>query len=120
MLSPRPSAPSTRTPAPAAPDAPEAPPGLDGRRDVGAAETALAFAVATATADHDAAGVALRTAVSAYVAALKAQGVPPEGSLITIKRVMLSAGAPGRGRGQDSALAAQVATWFVEAYYHTG
>ena len=117
MISPRPSDPSTRTPPQAAPDAPA---GLDGRRDVGAAETALAFAVATATADHDAAGIALRTAVSAYVTALKAQGVPAEGSLITVKRVMLAAGAPGRGRGQDSALAAQVAAWFVEAYYQAG
>jgi hypothetical protein len=111
---------STRTPPQDLPDTPQAPAGLDGRRDVGAAETALAFAVATATADHDAASVALRTAVSAYVAALKERGVPPEGSLITVKRAMLAAGAPGRGRGQDSALAAQVASWFAEAYHHAG
>ena len=120
MLSPRPSAPSTRTPPQAVPDPPEAPAGLNGRRDVGVAEAALAFAVATATADHDATGVALRAAVSAYVTALRAQGVPPEGALTAVKRVMLAAGAPGRGRGQDSALAAQVGAWFGEAYYHVG
>ena len=60
-----------------------------------------------------------RTCVQAYTALLRAQALRPERALVLVKQAVLVETTPGPGadrRGWE-ALHADVAPWFVEAYF---